>query len=289
MNKTFLSTMLCLVLFATACKKDIDSGGETPTTGPTLSQTDLLKDSVYLYSKEMYLWQEVIPAYDVFAPRNYTGSTDLESASAVMNGIRKLQPLDRFSFVTTKEESEGLQTGQNVDFGFFVKAAAIDVVAPVDSVRWFVTYAYDKSSAGAAGVSRGWFINKINNTTIGYDNASISTLNEIFFGSTNSASFQFVKPDGTTANINLNKTSFTSNSVLYKSVIDAGSKKVGYVVFNQFFGAPSRTELDNVFNSFKTQGINELVVDLRYNPGGSTETQDYLANLIAPASANNKV
>ena len=70
--------------------------------------------------------------------------------------------------------------------------------------------------------------------------------------------------------------------------MDAGGKKVGYLVFNQFFGQPSRNELAQAFTYFQGQGIDELVVDLRYNPGGSVETEDTLSNLIAPASANNQ-
>ncbi|GEO08961.1 peptidase S41 [Segetibacter aerophilus] len=242
-----------------------------------------------MYTKEIYLWQEVIPSYEVFKPKQYTGATDKDAATAEMNAIRALQPLDRFSFVTTKEESEGLQTGVAVDYGFFVKAAAADKVEPIDFVRWYVEYAFDKSSAGMAGVNRGWYINKINNSSLTYSQSSIDLLNKTFFGTGNSASFEFVKPDGSTAALNLSKTSFTSNSVLHKSVINTAGRKVGYLVFKQFFGAPSVTELNNVFSDFKAQGVNELIVDLRYNPGGSTATQDALANLIAPASANNKV
>ncbi|HMG67748.1 MAG TPA: S41 family peptidase, partial [Chitinophagaceae bacterium] len=81
---------------------------------------------------------------------------------------------------------------------------------------------------------------------------------------------------------------FQANSVLYKNVITSGSSKVGYLVFNQFFDAPSRAELGDAFNYFQSQGITELVVDLRYNPGGSTATQDTLADLIAPLAANNQ-
>jgi hypothetical protein len=76
--------------------------------------------------------------------------------------------------------------------------------------------------------------------------------------------------------------------VLYKNVITTGNNKVGYLVFNQFFGETSRTELTDAFNYFQSQGITDLIVDLRYNPGGSTETQDALADLIAPAAANNQ-
>lgn len=290
MHKVSILLISILILFITSCKKNIDvnpSGGDS--TISSASQTDLLKDSVYLYSKEIYLWQDLLPSYEVFNPRQYSGADDLASASAVMNAIKNLQPLDHFSFVTTKENSAALQTGEDVDYGFFIKAASVDKADPVDSVRWFVTYVFDKSTAGIAGVNRGWYINKISNTPLTYSQTSLDLLNDIFFGNTTSASFEFLRPDGTTATSTLSKTSFISNSVLHKSVIDAGDKKVGYFVFKQFFGSPSRTELGSVFSDFKSQGINELIVDLRYNPGGSTATQDALADLIAPASANNQV
>lgn len=288
MHKVFI-TIACVLILTTSCKKDIqnDTSNNTPAT-PSVSQTDLLKDSVYLYSKEIYLWHNLIPSYEAFNPRQYTGTDDASSATAVMNAIRGLQPLDRFSFVTTKETSAGLQTGADVDYGFFIKAASVDKAEPMDSIHWFVTYVFNNSTAGAAGVSRGWYINKINNKVVSYSQASIDLLNEIFFGTTASATFEFVKPDGTTVTSTLSKSGFISNSVLYDTVLTAGAEKVGYFVFKQFFGAPSRSELNTVFSKFKSQGINNLIVDLRYNPGGSTATQDALANLIAPASANNQ-
>jgi len=278
----YLLMASCVIVIS--CRKN-DHPASSATTA---SKEDLLKDSVYLYTKEVYLWQDVIPPYNQFNPRQYKGSTELESAQDVMNGIRKLQPLDRFSFVTTQEESAGLQTGQDQDFGFFVKAASIDKAEPVDSVVWFVSYAYAQSSAGQAGVQRGWYINKINGTSIGYDQYSVDILNNVFFGTPTSASFEFRKPDGTTTTANLTKTNFTANSVLYKTVLNTGTNKVGYLVFNQFFGQPSRDELGQAFTYFQGQGINDLVVDLRYNPGGSVETEDTLSNLIAPLSANNQ-
>ena len=289
MRKISIAITSVLILFFASCKKDIQNTPVAGADSSSVSQTDLLKDSVYLYTKEIYLWHGLIPSYDAFNPRQYKGADDQASASAVLNAIRALQPLDRFSFVTTNETSAGLQTGASVDYGFFIKAASVDKADPIDSVRWFVSYVFDKSTAGTAGVSRGWYIDKINNTAIDYSQSSISLLNEIFFGNTTSASFEFVKPDGATVTSNLSKTSFISNSVLYSNVINTGDKKVGYFVFKQFFGDPSRTELNTVFNNFKSQGVNELIVDLRYNPGGSTATQDALADLIAPASANNQV
>ncbi|HZJ59637.1 MAG TPA: S41 family peptidase [Chitinophagaceae bacterium] len=284
--KLVWSLLAASSLIIISCSKKDNSPGKTPTSMTT--EEDLLKDSVYLYTKEVYFWQDLLPGYDQFKPRQYTGSTELESAQAVMNAIRKLQPLDRFSFVTTEEQSNSLQTGEDKDFGFFIKAASIDKADPLDSIYWFVTYAYDQSSAGQAGVQRGWYINKVNGTAVSYDQSSADVLNNVFFGSPTNATFEFKKPDGTTVSANLAKTSFTANSVLYKNVVDAGGKRVGYMVFNQFFGQPSRNELAQAFTYFQAQGIDELVVDLRYNPGGSVETEDTLSNLIAPTAANNQ-
>jgi carboxyl-terminal processing protease len=273
-------------LLVLSCKKNESIRETVPPTPETTS--DLLMDSVYLYSKEVYFWNDRIPSYNQFNPRQYRAGTALSSAINVMNAIRALQASDRYSFVTTREESEGIQSGQNRDFGFFVKSFAEDLVAPADSIAWYVSYVYDQSTAGLAGVKRGWKINKVNGTGLSYNQASIDLLNNTFFGNNTTASFEFVKPDKSVVTHSLNKTAFQSNSVLYQNVFVNGAHKTGYLVFNQFFGQPSRKELGEAFTYFQSEGINELVIDLRYNPGGSTETQDTLANLVAPLTANNK-
>ncbi|MEO6915847.1 MAG: S41 family peptidase, partial [Chitinophagaceae bacterium] len=261
----------------------------TDSTAVKATRLDLLRDSVYLYTKEVYLWNTLLPGYAQFNPRQYSGATEIASATNVMNGVRALQPLDRFSFVTSTAAAAGLQTGEDVDLGFLIKPASIDRAYPIDSVYWFVNYVYASSPAGKAGVQRGMMLSKINTTKLDYSNATVAVLNDIFYGATTSASFQFIKADGTALGpITLTKASYVANSVLYRTVLTSGAKKVGYVVFNQFFAEPSRKELGDVFTYFSSQGITDLVVDLRYNGGGSTGTQDTLANLIAPLSANNK-
>src|SRR4030095_2313360 len=235
-----------ILLLALSCKKNDDNVPSQPTGNG--SEEELLMDSVYLYSKEVYFWNDVIPSYEEFKPRQYKGSDELSSAQNVMAAIRDLQPKDRFSFVTTLEESQAIQTGEDKDFGFFVKAAALDTEEPMDSIYWFITYVYDQSTAGAAGVERGWIVNKINGTQLNYDQASANVLNSTFFGSAANASFEFIKPDNTTGTVTLNKTTFQANSVLHKEVINTGGKKVGYLVFNQFFGQHSRDELGDAFN-----------------------------------------
>jgi carboxyl-terminal processing protease len=301
MNMTSMKTYSYLLVLAMAlsiaisCKKSNTQASTPPVTAGTdtsaAAKSGLLLDSLYLYSKEVYLWHEVIPSYAIFNPRQYTGATDLAAAQAEMAGIRALQPQDKkhsYSFVTTTAGSAAIQTGDSKDYGFFIKSASLDKALPYDSVYWFVEYVYKNSPAATAGVQRGWYISKINNTAIGYDNASVTILNDVFFGTGTSAGFTFTKADGSTTAIDLAKGSFTANSVLYTDVITDGTKKTGYLVFNQFFGQTSITELTTAFTDFASKGINELVIDLRYNHGGSTATQDALANLIVPSSATGK-
>lgn len=75
MRKLILATVI-LGSLVTACKKK-DQPAPTPTPVATASKQDLLKDSVYLIAKEVYLWNDVIPAYAQFNPRGYSGTTDL--------------------------------------------------------------------------------------------------------------------------------------------------------------------------------------------------------------------
>lgn len=293
-NYQYLLFFTIIILMAVSCKKNNPAPIPPPPIVdpvPTASAKDLLLDSLYLFTKEVYLWHEVIPSYTAFNPRQFTGSTDLIAAQNEMKAIRALQPQDNkhsYSFVTTQASSDAIQTGNNQDYGFFIKAASLDKALPYDSVYWYVEYVYKNSPSGIAGVQRGWYISQVNNSPIGYDNAGVKILNDVFFGTGTSASFTFTKSDGSTVALNLTKGAFTANSVLYTDVITNGATKTGYLVFNQFFGAGSITELTTAFTDFAAKGINELVVDLRYNHGGSTTTQDALANLIVPSTADGK-
>ncbi|MFT3904160.1 MAG: S41 family peptidase [Niabella sp.] len=290
-----------------SCKKDKvekeKEEEETPfmysvETVPTPASSDLekLADSAYLFTREIYLWNDDATAkgtsllktmYAGFNPRQYVGGNGVETAENVMWATRGFFKNDVFSMALSRQESDGISTGVTEDYGFFVKAA-YDLS---NNINWYVTYVYDQSDAGQKGVKRGWIINKINDVPIAYNQASVDALNDLFFGTGTSANVEFTKSDGAVETITLNKTTFQANSVLYYNVISSatsGGKKVGYLVFNEFLGQPSRDELKVVFNYFQAQGIQELVVDLRNNLGGSTDTQDTLANLIAPVAANGK-
>ncbi len=65
------------------------------------------------------------------------------------------------------------------------------------------------------------------------------------------------------------------NPLFYHNVYTRGDKKIGYLVYNHFTSGPNgysdRTydeEMKKIFAGFQAQGVNEFVLDLRYNGGG---------------------
>ena len=75
--------------------------------------------------------------------------------------------------------------------------------------------------------------------------------------------------------------------VLVDTTYEVGGKKVGYLHYTRFVYA-SDDDLDHlttVFRRFKSEGVKEFILDLRYNPGGYEMAAQRLATLLAPESA----
>jgi hypothetical protein len=115
--------------------------------------------------------------------------------------------------------------------------------------------------------------------------------------STSTVTLGVKRADQTTFTTTLNPAVYNINPVLFDTVYTAtNNSKVGYFglytfanTFNEKGQATyTKTALDQTFAKFKSAGIKNLIVDLRYNGGGSTTTAEYLDSAIAPASAAGK-
>jgi C-terminal processing protease CtpA/Prc len=92
-----------------------------------------------------------------------------------------------------------------------------------------------------------------------------------------------VDPDGTTRDVALTKAVYTLDPVSNRYgalILDDGGRKVAYINFRAFIGAPAEADLRAAFAQFKAQGITEVIVDLRYNGGGLINTAVLFANLL---------
>jgi C-terminal processing protease CtpA/Prc len=78
---------------------------------------------------------------------------------------------------------------------------------------------------------------------------------------------------------------FKNDTVIHK-IIQQDGKNIGYLWLLDFNNAATPL-IQDAFKAFKLQGIEELVLDLRYNGGGHND--EALADLIAGASYEGKV
>lgn len=259
-----------LVTF-TACTKN--NGGSQSNDGE-------LRDSTLAISRDIYLWNDQIPTN--FNARAYRSPVE------IMQAIRQYSiepgfsdPVDHYSFAMDQDEWNDLSNGIISDFGlnaFFLTDTDLRVRA-VEAA----------SPAGAAGIRRGWkFVRVAGNTNINTDNSEFLAENIYESGST---AFTFEKPDGSTVDITLNSATYQEHPVILDSVYPVGGKKAGYLVFNSFLGDTSQVlnELTGVFNRFVSEGVTDVIVDLRYNGGGYVSLSEALANFLIKTSSNGSI
>ncbi|MBO9593722.1 MAG: hypothetical protein J7599_12520 [Niabella sp.] len=287
-----------LLLLAASCK-DKKKDDVKPDDGS--SEIQRVADSVYLFSREIYFWDEIrnSTTYESFNPRQYAKGTDLETAEATLAAVRNTNANDKkkgYSYATDyyNAETGSMATQPESSYGFFVKSGWKSRKpasgTSSDFAGWFVTYVHPNSDAGKKGVQRTWKIVKVNNTNLGYNQASVDILNNMFYDeTTKSATVTFEKPGGEQVALDLSIASFIPSSVLYSGILQSPKgAKAGYMVY-KFFDLleDSRTALETALGSFKNAGIKNIILDLRYNNGGFTRTQDYLANSLSPATVSN--
>ncbi|MBS0395872.1 MAG: peptidase, partial [Proteobacteria bacterium] len=88
--------------------------------------------------------------------------------------------------------------------------------------------------------------------------------------------------------VSITSATVSETPVKYAQVLSTASGPVGYVLFSDHI-APAESELVAAVNTFKTAGITDLILDLRYNGGGYLDIASELAFMIAgPAATSGK-
>ncbi|WP_443946553.1 S41 family peptidase [Pedobacter sp. AW1-32] len=272
-QKTFILAFFVVIAFGTACKKNTAEPAQSVEQGTSGTREELTKDSIYLYAQQTYFWNVGMPTYAAFNPRQYSSNNAILSA---LKALPSTGGKDKYSFID--EGSVATQLGgTGGDYGFSANFYQ-------DTLR--VKYVYASSPATKVDLKRGYAIININGKAV--SNTTTADLNSAIFGTNASISMTVEKPDKSRQDVTIIRGTYTINPVLYTNTYTVGGKKVGYLVFNSFTTNAS-TFLDAAFSKFASDGVTELVVDLRYNGGGSVATSENLTNLIAPSSQNGKL
>jgi C-terminal processing protease CtpA/Prc len=198
----------------------------------------------------------------------------------------RAQGKDRFytSVSSIAADKEFLQTGSSAGFG-------VRLATDVEARRVFIFEAYEGAPALAAGIDRGAEI-----IAIGTSAADLKTVDSIIAAEGSAGitaalgpnvagtarALRVRDPNGTTRDVTVTKADYSLPAVSSRygaRIIDDGGKKVGYVNLRTFI-TTADPPLREAFAQFKAQGISEVVVDLRYNGGGTSAAADLMTNLL---------
>ena len=277
MKKYFLA-ILFLGLFFVSCNDD--DGFDVPEN---------LKgqDFVWKAMNYWYFWQADVNNLSDTRDDNSAEYVDyLDNFSDARSLFESLKfSADDFSwFIPDVDAQLARFRGVSVSYGVALPRQAFYVNQQANNdIYIYINYVVPGSPATNAGLERGDLIFRINGQVLNDGNTTL--LNEIIFPlegesvtlGVGSLVNGVVEPKG--SDVNLSAVEVSENPVHFSSIIEEGSKKIGYLVYNGFRNTYNG-ELNDAFEVFKTQGINELILDLRYNRGGSVLTTSYLASMI---------
>jgi carboxyl-terminal processing protease len=279
MKKYIIASMLSVVLLTLSCSKDENGLSEDFVA----STADEINDFIYLGLNLYYLWQEDVPnlADNRFSnlEERYAFFRRNESPEATFNSLLS-EPgtIDRFSwivddYVALENSFQGINLSTGIEFGL-VRYNNVST-----NVFGYVRYVLPNSSAEISGITRGMYFNTVNGTQLTDRNFRGLLFSDATSVSLGFADYNSGNPTANNTTISLTKTEIQENPIAMDTVIEVDSKKIGYLLYNQFASSYDQ-ELNAAFNTFKAAAVHDLIIDLRYNGGGSTNTAGFLGSMI---------
>ncbi len=278
--KNFCS-LLALALIIGACSDDPSSTGPEP---PEEEVEASKKEFVYNAMNEWYLYQKDVPVLadgrfeDDEAKQEFLRG--FEDANTLFDDLLVPQEVDPYSFFIEdyeeyEEEQDGIQAALGIDYGFIGFNNTQTVVG-------YVGYVVEGSPADSAGLQRFDLFTHVDGTELNQGNF----LNLLDNEDPHELRLAEVEDTGQGLSftaidtVNVASEEVREDPIFRTEVIDTAGTKIGYMMYNAFQGN-SHENLNNAFSDFKSEGIDELVLDLRYNGGGAVITSQLLASMIS--------
>ncbi len=241
-----------------------------PTTSPVTCSTADQRTWLRGYMYDQYFWYA-----NLRTPND--AATSLDSYFQSMFYL----PNDRYSYTQSTADfnqffSEGTRTGYGYSLAFADAAQTILKVRLTEPL----------SPVGLAGLQRGDTIASIDGFTPAQVAAGIP-------GAVSAAgiprTFVVRNLAGVTRTFTVSSAVYPLTPVGVSRVLDVatgtGTRKVAYLAYHEFIST-SADALAAAFSQFAAAGVTELVVDLRYNGGGSVTVARNVASLMGGSALN---
>lgn len=194
------------------------------------------------------------------------------------------QNIDKFSVIVDNYvEFEQYLSGTSISNG--LNYGLSYVPNSNNEIFGFVRYVNEGSSADLAKVKRGDIFRGVNGVSLSIDNYTsllsqdIYTLNFANYLNNDTEDISDDIIEFNNINTELQKVPLVKNPVHHSSIINSTNGKIGYLMYNQFVSNYD-DYLESIFSEYKSNSVDEIILDLRYNPGGSINSALLLASLI---------
>lgn len=292
MKKFFLS-LLCLGALVLSCNKNDDTPIieeeviETPVEETPVEVDIEVQNFFWQTLNSYYFWQGEVTdladdrfdtqaAYEAYLKDNSDPVALLEN--------KLLFSEDRFTFYDEDYRnlvngSAGISKSNGLEFG-------LSLIGDSDDIFGYVEYIIKNSDAASKDIKRGDIFIGVNGTRLNRNNYI-----DLLFGENDTYTLNMAEITNSTISpidkeITLTKQEgLQEDPILTSNIITSGDRKIGYLMYNQFVSG-SEDAINAIFADFKAQGINDLVLDLRYNLGGRGTTATVLASLIYGPNTN---
>ena len=273
--------LLCLVALITlSCFEDNDD--------IAVAASDV-KEFVWKGMNLFYLYKDDVPdlADNRFSSNaEYTAYlNNAESPKALFESLlHQPETLDKFSrfiedYIVQEQAFQGNTVTNGMEFGIF--AAPNSNSEGIGVIRLVLP----DGPAENQGLKRGDIFygidgNRLTNANIiSLLSQDTYTLNLGFYNDKGTIDTTDDSIDPLNQDITLTKIQYTENPVYSSKIFNVGGENVGYLMYNGFT-VGSESELNAVFGDFKSNNVQHLVLDLRYNPGGRVDVETFLASMI---------
>ena len=309
MKHKLLLFLSILTLSFYSCEKD--NGPEVLTWDN--SAEAYLKDSTLYITKLLSLWQDKIVPADINdildSNKVRTITAPYETAEDLLGYLTSLtpkdpaskMPIDRFSFIDRQSVvSDEIENAIATSYGIYTIFLQTQESAADNNNAYLYVRMVDRgSNANEAGIGRGDRIISINgNTKFDYNTQKAQDFKGLIDAlNSKSMKIKVRTPEGVEFETTIYNKAYTLFPIITASTTNVGGEGVGYFALSSFLSIETvdgqKTNLyhglNTIFENFENINAKYLIVDLRYNGGGATNTAEFLANKIVPSSAENKI
>ncbi|MFT6795887.1 MAG: carboxyl-terminal processing protease [Maribacter sp.] len=274
-----------------SCSKD-EPFSIPGTVNPSPDAGVEVQDFMWKAMNYWYFWQAEVDdlADNRFTNTNegrleYTAFLDSEDTPAAFFENKLQFVEDRFSFynedyTVLTQSLSGISRSNGLEFGLVRFQDS-------ENIFGFVRYIIPGSDATTRDIQRGELFTGVDGQALNIDN-----YRALLFGENNDYTLNMAEfVNGELANngkeVTLTKEeALSENPVFISTSFEINGENIGYLMYNQFTNEYDN-ELYTELASLNAAGITNLIIDLRYNPGGSVNTTRLLASIIYDTNTEN--